>query len=259
MTLSTSSPSSFSLDGAAIAKVVIPSPIAADPVEPDPATAQPTTVLIVDDHRSFADLLAAALNTVPSLRCVGTASTAPEGIARAAELRPGIVVMDIRLHQHDGLAACRRIREASPETVIAVVTAHREPEWISRSAQAGASAFIPKNGSLKEMLHVLSNLRSGQMMVAPSAYDGPPMSPPGSGEPAPSMTPRELDVLRCLGKGMAAKGIARVLGISMHTCRGHVKSLHSKLGASSQLEAVVKAQALGLIGTGGHPEPGSVI
>ncbi len=164
--------------------------------------------------------------------------------------------MDIRLQQHDGLTAVRRIREVSPETVIAVVTAHREPEWIARSAQAGASAFIPKNGSLKEMLHVLSTMQAGQMMVAPSAYTGPPSGPPASGGPVPTVTPRELDVLRCLGKGMAAKGIARVLGISMHTCRGHVKSLHSKLGVSSQLEAVVKAQSLGLIGTSGQPEPG---
>ena len=105
-----------------------------------------TTVLIVDDHRSFADLLSAALATVPGIRCVGTATSAAEGIRRAAELSPTVVVMDIQMPGTDGLAATRRLRDLSPQTAVAVVTAHRDAEWVARAAQAGASAFIPKAG-----------------------------------------------------------------------------------------------------------------
>ena len=133
-----------------------------------------STILVVDDHRSFADLLSAALNSVAGMRCVGTASTASEAIAKVAELKPNIVIMDIQMPRQDGLAATRKIREVSPNSVIAVVTAYRDPEWISRAAQAGASAFIPKNGSLVEMIDVLRRVRQGQMLVAPSAFNGGP-------------------------------------------------------------------------------------
>jgi len=207
------------------------------------------TVLVVDDHLSFAELLAAALDNVPGMTCVGTASSAAEGIGRAADLRPSIVVMDIQMPGQDGLAATRRIREVAPESVIAVVTAHSDPEWISRAAQAGASAFIPKDGSLKEMIDILRRIGPGQMLVASSTFKGPPTRsslPPA--QEGPALTQRELDVLRYLGKGLPAKGIADVLGITLHTCRGYLKSLHSKLGVRSQLEAVIKAQNLGLIG-----------
>lgn len=208
-----------------------------------------TTVLIVDDHQCFAELLSAALNTVEGFRCVGTAATAAEGVALATRLKPGIVVMDINMPQQDGLQATRRIREVAPDSITAVVTAHRDPEWVSRAAQAGASAFIPKDGSLTEMIDVLTRVRSGQMLVAPSTFKGgPPRNQPALGAPVPSLTQRELEVLTCLGHGMQAKGIARTLGITLHTCRGYIKTLHSKLGVSSQLEAVVKAQNLGLIG-----------
>jgi DNA-binding NarL/FixJ family response regulator len=180
---------------------------------------------------------------------VGVASSAAEAVAMAEDLRPDIVVMDIQMGRDDGLAATRRIRELVPDTVVAVVTAHRDPDWVVRSAQAGASAFIPKNGSLAEMLDVLGRVRSGQMLVAPSTFvGGRGDAGPARRTAAPELTRREQQVLDCLGQGMQVKAIARVLGISQETCRGYVKSLHAKLGARSQLEAVVKAQQLGLLG-----------
>ncbi len=208
-----------------------------------------TTILVVDDHRSFADLLAGALNIMPGMRCVGTASSAAQGISLAADLKPDVVVMDIQMPRQDGLQATRRIREVAPDSVIAVVTAHSDAEWISRAAQAGASAFIPKGGSLTEMIEILGRVRPGQMIVAPSAFDAEPSAEPAPRRgPAPVLTPRELEVLSYLGKGMPVHAIAQVLGISLHTCRGHLKALHTKLNASSQLEVVIKAQNLGLIG-----------
>ena len=168
----------------------------------------------------------------------------------AEDLRPDIVVMDIQMGREDGLAATRRIRELVPDTVVAVVTAHRDPDWVVRAAQAGASAFIPKNGSLAEMLDVLGRVRAGQMLVAPSTFAGgrERLGAGSARSAAPELTRREQQVLDCLGQGMQVKAIARVLGITQETCRGYVKSLHVKLGARSQLEAVVKAQQLGLLG-----------
>lgn len=218
------------------------------PGEAGADTVSVQTILVVDDHRSFADLLSAALNTVAGMTCVGTASSAPEAVELAARLQPNIVVLDIQMPKQDGLAAARQIRNVAPGSVIAMVTAHRDPAWISRAAQAGASAFIPKDGSLTEMIDVLTRVRPGQMLVAPSAFPGTAQDKSWSGEARPVLTQREIDVLTYLGRGMSAKTIAKTLGITLHTCRGYVKSLHSKLGVNSQLEAVVKAQHLGLIG-----------
>jgi DNA-binding NarL/FixJ family response regulator len=121
---------------------------------------------------------------------------------------------------------------------------------VVRATQAGASAFIPKDCPLTEMLDILARVRAGQMLIAPSTFSS---APPEGTRPAPvsevplQLTRREREVLDCLGAGMQVKAIARVLGITLQTCRGYVKSLHAKLGVRSQLEAVVKAQQLGLL------------
>jgi len=206
-------------------------------------------VLVVDDHRTFADLLAGALQAA-GMDVLGTANTAGQAVAMAQDLQPDIVVMDIQMPREDGLSATRRLREVAPRAIVAVVSAHRDPEWVVRASQAGASAFIPKDGSLSEMIDVLTRVQAGQMLVAPSTFASAPTAgsrPAPEGQTAPRLTRREQEVLDCLGRGMQVKAIARVLGIRLETCRGYVKTLHSKLGASSQLEAVVKAQQLGLL------------
>lgn len=210
------------------------------------------TVLVIDDHQSFAELLAGALDTVAGMRCVGVATTAEMGIRVAVELRPSVVVVDIQMPGQDGLWATRRLREVAPDSVVAVVTAYNSPEWISRAAHAGASAFISKDGSLTSVIDILSRARVGQMLVAPvrstvgRRVDGHEPIPG-----APRLSRRELEVLTYLGRGMQNDTIARVVGVSVNTCRGYMKSLHSKLGVSTQLEAVVKAQRLGIIGVAG--------
>lgn len=212
-----------------------------------PALVDAVRVLVVDDHRTFAELLAGALGSA-GMEPVGTAASAAQAVAMARDLQPDIVIMDIEMPRQDGLTATRQIREVAPRTVVAVVTGHCDPSWVVRAAQAGASAFIPKNGSLDEMIDVLSRVRLGQMLVAPSAFTGGGLSaPPVRAADAPELTRREREVLDCLGRGMQIKGIARLLGITVETCRGYVKSLHTKLGVRSQLEAVIKAQELGLL------------
>jgi DNA-binding NarL/FixJ family response regulator len=216
-----------------------------------PQTGVATRVLVVDDHRTFAELLSGAL-AASGMDPVGTAYSAAQAVAMAEELQPDVVVMDIQMPHQDGLSATRRIRQVAPDAVVAVVTAHHDPDWVVRAAQAGASAFIPKDGSLSEMIDVLRRVQAGQMLVAPSTFahsrDGGAADHPAPGV-RPQLTRREQEVLDCLGNGMQVKAIARVLGITLETCRGYVKSLHAKLGVRSQLEAVIKAQQLQLLGS----------
>jgi DNA-binding NarL/FixJ family response regulator len=211
------------------------------------------TVMIVDDHHAFADLLALALANEPDFEIVGSAASADAAVELAARTRPRIVVMDIQLGGQDGLDATRRIRTLLPEAVVVVISAHRDASWVAKAASAGASAFAPKSGSLAELLSILRCARNGSMLVAPSLSRQSPSigldrcGPSGPADPVDTLTMREREVLALMGKGVAPAQIARVLTISVHTCRGHVKSIHAKLGARSQLEAVVKAQRLGLI------------
>jgi len=215
---------------------------AGPPLETDRAR-----VLVVDDHRAFADMLAWALEGAGMIS-VGTAHSADEAVEMAVALSPTLVVMDIEMPLEDGLSATRRIREAAPDAVVAILTGHRDPEWVARAAQAGASAFIPKDGSLTEMLDVLSNVRIGQLVIAPSTFSEAESAPVlAADETPPALTRREREVLQYLGQGMPVRAISRTLGISPETGRGYVKSLHAKLGVRSQLEAVIKAQRLGLL------------
>lgn len=207
--------------------------------------------MIVDDHHMFADLLAMALDNETDFEIVGNAACADTAVETAARTRPDMVVMDIQLGGQDGLEATRRIRALHRDTVVVVISAHRDPSWIAKAASAGASAFAPKSGSLSEILSILRRARNGAMLVAPSLFRAPANNvarePNESLEPVGTLTFRERDVLALMGKGAAPVQIARVLDISVHTCRGYVKSIHAKLGARSQLEAVIKAQWLGLL------------
>ncbi len=205
------------------------------------------TVLIVDDHRSFADLLEVALGSVPGLRCLGTACSAAEGLRLVQQLRPSVVVMDIQMPGTDGLAATRQLRRASPGTAVAIITAHRDGEWVARAAQAGASAFIPKNGSLAEMIQMLLSAKPGPMAVAPSVLRTSRRGTGAGPEPECHLSERELQVLGLLAQGLPTKTIARVLGISIHTCRGYVKTVYVKLGANSRISAVNRGRDLHLL------------
>ncbi|MFL6027785.1 MAG: response regulator [Friedmanniella sp.] len=208
-------------------------------------SAPEATVLVVDDHRSFAEMLSAALDSVAGLTCVGIAQSAAEGVALARRLQPDIVVMDIQMPREDGLTATAKLREAVPDAVVAVVTAYTSSEWVSRAAQAGASAFVPKNGSLDEMIAILTSVQRGQMLVAPSTFAA--TAPTFAAEAAPDLSQREIDVLRLLARGTPVKDMAPALGITVNTCRGYIKAVRQKLNAASQLEAVLKARQLGLL------------
>jgi DNA-binding NarL/FixJ family response regulator len=211
-------------------------------IEPD----RELRVLVVDDHRAFADLLGFALSAQPDITCVGIATDVAQGITAAVAAQPDIVMLDIALAEEDGLVAIPQFRQAVPGVRIAVLTAHRGMRWMVQAGQAGASAFIPKDGPLTDVLDVIRRAGTGPMIIARSARSS------GYGESdvhatTNLLTRRERDVLDGLGKGQPPKIIARSLGISVQTCRGYLKTLMSKLDTASQLETVVAAQRIGLL------------
>lgn len=204
-------------------------------------------VMVVEDHRIVAELLVCAIHAEPGFDAVGCAHSVADGLRMVEELSPDVVIMDVRLGDGDGIAATAELTERYSELRVVILTAHIDQDLVRRSAAANACALLPKDGDLSSMLHVLRTAERGSFTVHPRLLHrlvGQPVVP---GQRQASLTPRELDVLRLLSTGLGATLIAREMGISVHTCRGDVKSLLTKLDAHSQLEAVAKAVRHGLI------------
>lgn len=206
-------------------------------------------VLIVDDHTTFAELLAQALEREPDLTCVGFAADITAAMEQCERLRPDVVVMDYHLPDGDGITAAERLLARAPETRVVMLTGDPDPQALTRAAGSGICAFLPKDGSLTTLLETLRHARNGGMMVHPllvtqlGARKRAPAHPTGFA----ALTHREVDVLLLMAEGKDVRANAKALGISENTCRGYVKSILSKLGAHSQLEAVAVAGKLGLL------------
>jgi DNA-binding NarL/FixJ family response regulator len=208
--------------------------------------------VVVDDHRTFSDLLALALEQEPDFTCVGTASSVAEALPLVDKLRPDLVLMDVRLGDGDGVAATAELTKLDPRLRVVVLTAHTDTMLMQRAADAGACALLPKDGSLPDMLHALRTSQQGGLFVHPALMKALTIAHSPGEEYLEPLTPREAHVLNLLADGSDARAIARSLGISVSTCRFYVKGLLVKLDAHSQLEAVVIATKRGLVSVGSH-------
>jgi len=205
------------------------------------------TVVIIDDHRVFAELLSLALEGEDDFKCLGHAQGVAEGAAMVDALRPDLVVMDVKLGDGDGVAATAELTARYPDLRVVILTAYVEQRLLQRAAAANACALLPKNGELVGMLDVLRTARRGGFTVHPELLHRLVGSRDIPVQRQPDLTKREREVLQMLAAGLDARLIAREMGISVNTCRGYVKSLLAKLGAHSQLEAVAIAMRHGLI------------
>ncbi|HEX8496870.1 MAG TPA: response regulator transcription factor [Actinomycetales bacterium] len=219
----------------------------------------PVRILIVDDHRTFAELLALALERETDLTCVGHARTSTQALDMAASLQPDLVIMDVRLAEGDGIATTAQLTATYPGLRVIVLTGHMDAVTVTRAAQAGACGFLPKDGALEGMLHALRSARCGSLVLQPEVVAlmtgtaVPGAEAAGSVPPSqalPVLTPRELQVLDLLARGHNPRVIARLTGLPVDECRAHLSSVMGKLDARSQLEAVVTANRFGLISVG---------
>jgi DNA-binding NarL/FixJ family response regulator len=212
------------------------------------ATATSTSVLVVDDHKTVADLLAVVLDADPDFTCVGTAPGVAKGLAMVHELKPDLVLMDVHLGDGDGVEATSELTATYPELRVVVMTAHADAPLMRRASDAGACCLLHKDGSLTDLLQALRTARRGGLIVHPALLESLMASRPRRrSDYLPPLTRRERDVLKMLADGAEAREISKKLGISVHTCRSYLKSLLQKLNAHSQLEAVVIAKNHGLV------------
>lgn len=207
-------------------------------------------VLVVDDQRTFSDLLQLALDVQDDLECVGVALTACDAFTMVAEEAPDVVLMDVQLPDADGIEATRRVKAEHPETDVLILTGRPDATLVARAADAGASGFLVKDHPLESILSGVRSGSPGTMVVEPVAL-ATLLDRDGRGTSDVVLTNRELTVLSLLGEGVPPKQIAYRLGISLHTTRGYVKSILRKLDSHSVLEAVVTAQRRGLLASSG--------
>src|SRR5688500_12978035 len=181
-------------------------------------------VVVVDDQKTFADLLAMVISSQHDLECVGLAYRAHEAAALVDRLRPDVVVIDLRFKDEplDGVDVAALITARHPGVRVMLLTGHVAPDLVRRAATAGACALIPKNGSLPDLLLTLRTAQVGVLMVHPDlvAQAAEPLTPATS---LPALSPREREVLEQMMEGYDVRSIARELGIAVATCRGYVK------------------------------------
>jgi DNA-binding NarL/FixJ family response regulator len=206
------------------------------------------TVLVVDDHVVFAQLVERALSHEPDLTCVGIAPSLAEARRLCASQRPDVVIMDVRLQDGDGVDGAAELVGAYPDLRVVVLSAFIDSRLMQRAARAGATALQAKDGELDDLLDAIRYAEPGSLAVHPRLLHQLVNADQPAAPPTPVLTQREHEVLRMLAAGHDLGVISRELSISINTCRGHVKSVLAKLGAHSQLQAVVIAMRAGLIG-----------
>ena len=209
-------------------------------------------LLIADDHRVVREGLALMLAQDPELAVVGQAADGEEAIRRARELRPDLVVMDLVMPVLDGIAATAVIRRDLPETEVLVLTSLLQDHAVVGAIRAGAIGYLHKDTAGAEVIQAIKAAAAGQVQLSPAATQWLVREMAGArdttaAEAPPALTPREVDVLQRLARGLSTRAIGAELGVGENTVRTHTRTLLAKLGAHSRTQAVLEAQRLGLV------------
>ena len=215
-----------------------------------------TRVLIADDQALVRTGFRVMLEAQPDLEVVGEAGDGREAIEAARLLRPHVVLMDIRMPVLDGIDATRRIvREGSSRRVL-ILTTFDLDEYVYEALRAGASGFLLKDAGREELIHAVRVVAAGEALLSPSItrrliedFAGRPR-PGNNPETLAALTPRELEVLRLIARGLTNADIARTLVVSDATVKTHITRLFAKLSLHDRAQAVVLAYESGLVQPG---------
>lgn len=204
---------------------------------------QPIRIALVDDHSLVRDGVRALLSTRPLFEVVGEAENAVQALAMCADVKPDILLLDIGLQDMNGLELTRLIRERCPAIKILILSMYDNQEYVVTSIRAGASGYVLKNAPSREIVAAIEAIVTGGTF-----YSAEVTLKLVSGKPEESeLTPREVQVLVGLAKGLDNKTIARDLSISVRTVETHRLSIRRKLKVDKPAGLVKYAMEHGLL------------
>jgi NarL family two-component system response regulator LiaR len=212
-------------------------------------------VLLVDDHRMFGEALTRLLEVDHGVQMLGALQRAEDALEFCREQKPDVVLMDLDLPGKDGIEATKLLKQISPDTKVVIITALQQPEVVARAIEAGACGYVLKTRAPDELVSVIRRAASGEIVMSPSdiltVLSNIQRARFARSEVSAAinqLTSREVEILHVLATGKSTAGeVGRELFISPLTVQSHVKSILSKLGVHSKLEAVTFALRHGVI------------
>jgi DNA-binding NarL/FixJ family response regulator len=211
-----------------------------------------TRVVIVDDQEMVRTGLRMVLDSEADFEVAGEAGNGEAAVRMVDRERPDVVLMDVRMPGMDGIEATQRITVAHPEVAVLVLTTFDLDEYVYGALRAGASGFLLKDAPADDLVHAIRVVAGGDALLAPQVTKRLIQefaSRPQSREPEglDSVTERELEVLRCIARGLTNAEIASELYLGETTVKTHVSRLLTKLGLRDRVQLVVVAYESGLI------------
>lgn len=208
-------------------------------------------ILLADDHGVIRAGLHALLEGFPDMTVVGEASDGAEAIAKAFELKPSIVLMDVSMPNIGGIEATRQLLQREPGMRVLILTVHEDESLLKEVIRAGAAGYIVKRAAQEDLIHAIRVVARGDLYVHPTMtrmlFTEPSRTAIESGTEVETLTLREIEVLQLLAKGYTNRQIAEQLSLSPRTVEGHRANISAKLGLHSRVELVEYAEKHGLL------------
>jgi DNA-binding NarL/FixJ family response regulator len=213
-------------------------------------------IVVADDHEVVRAGFAALLDTQPDFTVLGTAADGAQAVAACRELRPDVVLMDVRMPGTDGIEATRQLAAGDPAPKVLILTTFDLDEYVFDALRAGASGFLLKDVTAEHLFEAVRVVAAGDALLAPavtrrliSEFARIRRPAPAAAAPAAlaALTPRETEVLRLVAEGLSNPEIASRLVVTEETVKTHVSRVLAKIGLRDRTQAVVAAYESGLV------------
>lgn len=217
-----------------------------------PASGTPAVRLILaDDHRMLREGLRRSM-TEQGLSVVGEAADGAQAVELAHRLQPDVVLMDVTMPELDGVGATREIRSALPHVRVVMLTMHADEDVLASAIRAGASGYLVKDCSTREIAEAVRMAASGETIISPNLAasmldEVRKMDAPAQTEEQRVVTRREEEVLQLIANGCSTPEVAEQLYISQKTVKNHLASIYQKLDARDRTQAVLQAVRMGIV------------